>query len=320
MCNKWISGAVLGMAVLLASCGTTSEDKKEIMQTEQAPAKEISKEENVLSETKTPQDLREKISRSETKSEEEFFERCLSLGSYENSVAINGEKRDEENMTIQNKHSIFPQCSIRAVLGCNPQTTWQYADVTEEDARKIVKLTEELKIEGYEKYGEMEEDDFPLYASLKIIVLNSKGEFKDIDITGLSYDKVEVRFRNKDDEQTYVLSPSRDLTQLIKKYTNYRLVSQKDIEKITELQVTKPEGENYNLTKAEVEKVKQLLPQMKRVIEPSDLFGYTISIVAKTSDGQDFSMRLYERKKEMLLECANYNVSEELIKLLTKEK
>lgn len=310
MNKKSFTCITLVLMMLLTSCGSTQADSKQVsQQVEQeteAPTATKSKDSNALIE--------------ESNSKENFLEEWFSMGTYERPVAVNGEQRDEEKATTQDNHCILPQCSIITIMGRTMGREWEYANVSEEDAKKIVDLIENSKLEGYEK-NKSEEEEFPLGIRLSLVILNSKGEYSQIILYANVYDKIEIEWRptSEGESQKWVTAPNKELIELMKKYTSYRLVSDDELENITELEVFYKNGETKKLDKSELKNAKELLIKRERTLIARDYEYYDIPVIAKTSDGQEIKMFLYERQGEMIIEGGDYEVSSELVQLLMEE-
>ena len=120
-------------------------------------------------------------------------------------------------------------------------------------------------------------------------------------------------------DETWYTAPNKELVEIMKKYMDYRLVNDKELEDITEIEVSYKNGETKKLEEAQVAEAKKLLKERERTPQARDYTSYDIPVVAKTSDGQEIKMFLYERQREMIIEGGDYEVSSELVQLLMGE-
>lgn len=317
MNKKSFATTILIMMVLLTSCGSTDTNNKAVSgQVELATETPVKTEET--KETEVPVETESNNDNMAKESAEKFLEEWFAMGTYEKAIAINGEERDEEKVTVQDDYCILPQCSIVTIMGGKMGSEWEYPNVSEEDARKIVNLLEKTKLEGYDACTDGEvEKEFPVGVRMSLVILNSRGEYSQVILHADRFDKIRIELRPEGvQKQMWFTAPNKELTDLMKKYMNYRLISDKDIENITEIEVFYKNGETNKLDKTEVEQAKKLLKTRERTYEARDYISYDVPVIARSSDGQEFNMKIYERQHEMIMEGGDYEVSEELLELL----
>lgn len=290
-----------GMATLLmTSCGSDlSDDKTETKNKSMQVSTNQEEVEKETVKTEVPEEV----------------QKLLDLGTYEGNIALNGEKSSEDEVKVSNGHCIFPQCSVRTMIASNVGTNPTFVNVSKDEVKKLVSLLEKTKVkdEGT-TFSDMniDPDEFSLEATLQFVLLNSKGEYNQVSLVAFKGDTVKVRLAGEE----YCFMPNKDLTQTIKRMTNYRVLEDKDLKKLTKMEVLyKDTNKSYSLSEEELKKVINGLKDRERVHEFTD---WDAEVLAKTNDGDSVSMKVSERERQVAIEGASYNAPDEVIKILMK--
>lgn len=307
MNKRWITGITLtGTLLFLASCGS-AQDAGNAEMKNIAVASE-SAENTSQSETK---DTKENVS-------DEILS-LLELGTYDDTIAFNGEERDEKEVLFDNGYCILPQCSLRSIACSTIMKSEQYADIAEEEARNLVKMLEETKLirEGKElKDYNVNPDDPAINATLKFVLLNSKGDYITLSLVAFKGDVVQVI---KQGSETYYLEPNKSLTEKIKEYTKYQLLEKKELNAITSIEVIYESGESYVVPKEKMDRVKKLFNE-RVILDEARIGAYNTIVKATTKNNQEYEMKLYAKKSEMIIGDAAYVIPQELVEILMEQE
>lgn len=124
---------------------------------------------------------------------------CMALGVLEKNVAINGPERNESEVSILDGHILFPQGAIRSLcIGSWSRKDSSY-NIKEAEIDSLIDEIENAKI--LEKLPEKKIDNISRIRT-KVLLLNSHGEFRTVNIT--SYGKgYHEMFVEKDDEENF---------------------------------------------------------------------------------------------------------------------
>lgn len=292
----------LGMAMMLTtSCGNSFSDNTVVSN-------------NTSTEESINNNAGSEILETEISDE---IQNLLDLGTYEGNIALNGEERDEAKVTVSNGYCIFPQCSVRTMIANNIGTEQTFVNVSKNEVKKLISLVEKTQMQDEDTtFSEMNvnPDEFSLDATLQLILLNSNGEYKKLSMVAFKGDTVKIR----QDGEEYSLMPNKELTKTIKKLTNYRILEDNDLEKLTKVKVFYNESDkSYTLSSEEVKDIINSLKIRERVHEFTDCDA---NVTAKTSNGEIVSMKISERGKQVAIEGAAYAVQDNVIETLMKGK
>lgn len=246
----------------------------------------------------------------------------LNIGTYEGNIAFNGGDRDEKTITLEDNSLLFPQCSIRTIIGNTVGTTPFFVDVDKSEVTKLIDMIEKTEIrvvEGDEtkilnKKNCITAEEFPVSAELQLVFLNSASEYQYVHITAFKSDTVNIYVENNETE--YCLMPNEALTEQIKKFTNYRIIDKDELKNIHSMQLTNTKkNQTYTLSKEEIHSFVTSMESAKQIEE---FHSSLIDIVATMEDGDVIQMKFDNRSKELAIEGSVYTVSEDTVNALVR--
>ena len=244
----------------------------------------------------------------------------LEIGTYEGNIAFNGGERDEKNITRKKKSLLFPQCSIRTIIANTAGTNPFFVDVDKKEVIKLIDLIEQTNIrviEGKEtqilnKEKVFTTEEFPISADLKLVLLNSAGDYQYVYLTAFKSNIVDIYVESNDTQ--YCLMPNQALTEQIKKLAKYRVVTKKQLKSITRMQLTNTTtNTSYELNPKEMEAFVTSMESAKQIQE---IHSTLVDIVATMSDGTTIQMKFDPRSKELAIEGEVYAISENTVNVL----
>lgn len=222
----------------------------------------------------------------------------LSLGALDKNVALNGQERNESEVSIVSDKMIFPQGAIRSVCigswsrkekSYNPEQSEVDNLIKEIERAKIVK-----KLPG-SVFGKMSK------IQTKLLVLNSHGEFRTVHATtyGKGYHEISVVKDDPDDfsktvyiksdkgeKKKHIFLYSNEIEKIIKKWILFE--KEQSFDQISRAALS-VDGENSSvqLSKEELDVLKKCLKDRK-VASQNTPCGHDCYFVCELQDGNEF--------------------------------